>query len=173
MKRQQGFTLVEIIIVIVLLSAMMAGMTALFTTTIGNSHTPYLRQRALAVATAFMDEIQHKRWNESTPLGGGCVNTGVTCLTGPAATPIGADGGESRSNYDDIDDYDAITNQTPPQNSSGTNMPGYSGFTVSINISQPGAAWNGINAADVRHISVSVTSSANETVTLTSFRTNY
>ncbi|HEC19501.1 MAG TPA: type II secretion system protein [Gammaproteobacteria bacterium] len=169
---QGGFTLVETIIVIVLLGAMLAGMTALFTNNVGKSYRPYLRQRALAVANAFMDEILNKRWNEATPLGGGCVNTGSgACPTGPAAVAIGADG-ESRATFDDIDDYHGL-NQTPPQDSSGVNMPGYGGYSVAVSVTQPGAAWNGVPAADVRLITVSVTSSSNETITVSAYRVNF
>lgn len=170
-NHQRGFSLIETIIVIVLVGAMMAGMSALFMTNVGNSHRPYLRQRALAVANALMDEIFRKRWNEATPIGGGCVNTGSgACPTGPGVIVIGTDG-DTRAIFDDIDDYNGL-NQSPPQDSSATDMPGYAGFTVTVSVSQPGAAWNGIPAADVRLISVTVTSSSNEAITLSAYRVN-
>ncbi|MDT8383718.1 MAG: prepilin-type N-terminal cleavage/methylation domain-containing protein [Gammaproteobacteria bacterium] len=169
-RRQAGFTLIETIIVIVLVGAMMAGMTTLFMNNVGNSHRPYLRQKALSVANAFMDEIQRKRWNEATPLGGGCVNTGASCPAGPAVVAIGSDG-DTRATYDDIDDYHGL-NQRPPQDSSATNMPDYSGYTVSVSVVQPATSWNGVPAADVRLITVSVTSPGNETISLSTYRVN-
>ena len=170
-QQQAGFTLIETIIVIVLVGAMLAGMTSLFVTNVGNSYRPFLRQRALAVANAFLDEILHKRWNEATPLGGGCVNTASgSCSSGPGVIAIGNDG-ESRATYDDIDDYHGL-NQSPPQDSSGTDMPGYSGFTVNVTVAQPGANWNGVPAADVRLITVRVTSSSNETISVSAYRVN-
>jgi len=168
---QNGFTLVEVVIVIVLVGAMMAGMTALFTTNVGSSHRPYLRQKALAVANAFMDEILRKQWNEATPLGGGCVNTGASCATGPGAIAIGTDG-ESRSLYDDIDDYHSLS-QSPPQDSDGVDMPGYTGFTVDVTVVQPGANWNTIPLADVRLITVTVTSTNNEAISISAYRVNF
>ncbi len=169
--QQAGFTLVETVIVIVLVGVMMAGMTALFINNVGNSHRPYLRQKALAVTNAFMDEILRKQWNEATPLGGGCVNTASGfCATGPAVITIGTEG-ESRGTYDDIDDYHGL-NQSPPQDSSGTNMPGYDGYTVNVSVVQPGVNWNAVPAADVRLITVSVTSS-NETITISAYRVNF
>jgi len=170
--QQAGFTLVETIIVIVLVGVMMAGMTALFINNVGNSHRPYLRQKALAVSNAFIDEILRKQWNEATPLGGGCVNTASgSCATGPAVIAIGTDG-ESRATYDDIDDYHGL-NQSPPQDSSGTDIPGYAGYTVNISVVQPGANWNAVPAADVRLITVSVTSSNNETLSVFAYRVNF
>jgi MSHA pilin protein MshD len=168
---QRGFTLVELVIVIVLVGAMMAGMTALFVNNVGHSHRPFLAQRTLAVANAVMDEILRKQWNEATPIGGGCVNTGSgSCPTGPAAVAIGNDG-EGRASFDDIDDYNGL-NQSPPQDSSATAMPGYAGFSVSVTVSQPAAAWNGVPAADVRLITVSVTSPAGQTLALSTYRVN-
>jgi len=170
---QAGFTLIETIIVIVLVGAMMAGMTSLFMNNVGNSHRPYLRQKALAVANAFLDEILRKQWNEATPLGGGCVNTGSgSCAAGPAVIAIGVDGTESRATFDDIDDYNGL-NQTPPQNSLGAAMPGYAGYTVAVSVVQPGAVWNGVPVLDARLITVSVTSSSNETMTVSAYRVNF
>ncbi len=177
-RSSRGFTLIEIIVVIVLIGSMMAGMSTLFITNISNSHKPYLRQRALAVAVAFLDEIQHKRWNENTPVGGGCVKTATTCLSGIALAAIGSDGGETRVQYDDIDDYHGIDgisgvfNQTPPQSSDGSDMPGYAGFSVTVTVTEPAGAWHGVPAVDVRLINISVTSSSNETISLSTYRVN-
>ena len=172
-RSSRGFTLIEIIIVIVLIGTMMGGMSTMFMSNISKSHHPFLRQRALAVAVAFLDEIQYKRWNENSPIGGGCVDTTSSCGGGPAMAAIGVDGGETRLEYDDIDDFNVINNQSPPQDSSGNNMPGYDGYSVTVTVSQPGADWNGVPAADVRLINVSVTSSSNETISLTAYRINF
>jgi MSHA pilin protein MshD len=165
-----GFTLIETVIVVVLLGVIMAGMTVLFVKNVSESHQPYLRQRALAVADAFMDEILRKRWDDYTPLGGGCVKT-ASCPAGPLAAGIGTEEG-ARSDYDDIDDYDAITNQSPPQDSAGNAMTGYDGFSVTVTVDQPGI-WNGVAAEDVKRIQVQVTSTIGETLMLTAYRVNF
>jgi MSHA pilin protein MshD len=173
-KLQGGFTLVETVIVIVLVGAMMAGMTSLFITNVGNSYRPYLRQKALAVANAFMDEITHKRWNECTPVGGGVINTGTgLCPDGITAIPAIGPDGETRSTYDDIDDYNAITAQTPPRDSSGAVMPAYTGYSVDVSVTRPGGAWNSVPAADVRLITVTVTSTTGESISVSSYRVNH
>ncbi len=114
-RSQSGFSLIETILVIVLLGVVVAGIAAMFLNNVSKSHEPYLRQRALAVAGAFMDEVLRKRWDDNSPLGGGCVNTGtVLCSSGPAAAGIGNEEA-LRSAWDDIDDFNAISNQSPPQ----------------------------------------------------------
>lgn len=170
---QAGFTLIETVIVIVLVGAMLAGMTSLFMNNVGNSHRPYLRQKALAVSNAFMDEILRKQWNEATPIGGGCVNTlSGSCASGPAVIAIGVDGTEARASFDDIDDYNGL-NQSPPQDSQAAAMPGYTGFTVAVSVVQPVGPWNGVPAVDVRLITVSVTSPSSESVSVSAYRVNF
>ncbi len=170
--RQGGFSLIETILVIVLLGVSVAGIAAMFLNNVSKSHEPYLRQRALAVAQAFMDEVLRKQWDDNSPLGGGCVNTGTAlCASGPIPAGLGTEE-SARADWDDIDDYNAISNQSPPQDSSGTAMPGYEGFTVSINVTHPGG-WNGMPAADVKRIEVQVTSNNGETISLSAFRMNF
>jgi MSHA pilin protein MshD len=171
-QRQGGFTLIETIMVVVLLGIMMAGMTVMFVENASQSHQPYLRQRALAVANAYMDEILRKRWDDNTPLGGGCVNSGSAfCPTGPAAAGIGTEEG-SRSNYDDIDDYNGLSD-SPPLDSLGNTMTGYAGFSVAVSVTNPLAPWNGIAAADVKRIKVDVTSTMQETISVSAYRVNF
>lgn len=171
-KSQGGFSLIETIIVVVLLGIMMAGMTVLFVENASKSHQPYLRQRALAVANAYMDEILHKRWDDNSPLGGGCVVfAGSSCASGPGAAGIGTEEG-ARSNYDDIDDYNGL-NDSPPLDSLGNTMTGYSGFSVAVSVSSPGSAWNGIAAVDVKLIKVDVTSTMQETISISAYRVNF
>ncbi len=168
-KKAKGFSLIEIVITIVLVGTMMGGLSVIFAKNVESSYRPYLRQRALAVANAFMEEISRKRWDEVTPIGGGCVNTGVSCGTGTLAPGMNTEEA-ARADYDDVDDYNAIINQTPPEDSAGAAMPGYSGFSVTVSVTQP--AWNGVPAADVKLITVSVTSNSNETIILQSYRLN-
>lgn len=174
MRRQYGFNLVELVIFIVVVAVAASAIALQYVQSASHSHEPLLRQRTLAVAGAYLDELLNKRWNESTPLGGGCVNTGSgSCPSGPAPTAIGPEAGESRATYDDVDDYNAIVNESPPRNAQGAVMSGYDGnWNVNVSVSQPGAAWNGIPAADVRQIEVQVDSPAGESITLTVIRVN-
>ncbi len=82
MIRQHGFTLTETVIFILVLAVGLTGIVSLSTTTSRDSAQPLIRERALVIAHAYMDEILSKRWDESTPVGGGCVDS-----DGNLATP--------------------------------------------------------------------------------------
>ncbi|MFH1021724.1 MAG: prepilin-type N-terminal cleavage/methylation domain-containing protein [Pseudomonadota bacterium] len=116
----RGFTLVEIVITILLLGAV-AGILAPFLNAITHSPDPVIRERAISLGQAMMDEIMAKRWDENTPVGGGPICNGESpnqtvrptlidaCVT--VATPIatlGLDGAEARIDFDDVDDYNGV-----------------------------------------------------------------
>jgi type II secretory pathway pseudopilin PulG len=75
MRNNQGFTLIETIIFIVIVGIAVLSVIFLYMVNASHSHEPLIRQKAVAVASAYMDEILGKRWDESTPMGGGCVIT--------------------------------------------------------------------------------------------------
>ena len=120
LRQNDGFTLVEIVITIVILGAV-AGILVPFFNAITHSPDPVIRERAISLGQAMMDEIMAKRWDENTPMGGGPICTGESpnqgirptlidaCVTSatPAAT-LGPDGAEPRIDFDDVDDYNNI-----------------------------------------------------------------
>ncbi len=193
MRAQRGFTLIETVIFIIVMGLALGGIVSLFTQSAVGGRYPFDQQRAIALANAYMDEIMRKRWDENTPLNGGCVETGSgycaaycaakippTCGTcslvagacvAPAATPLGAEAAEVRASYDDIDDYLGLPD-TIPKDATGTAIADYAGYTVAVAVSTPAAAWNGIPTADVKQIVVTV-SVGTDSYSLTTYRVNY
>ena len=128
----RGFTLVETIIFILVLSVGAAGIMTLYQNVLSRGADPLLRHKGLVLAQDLMDEILSKRWDEHTPNGGGgldacdggvkdgrndngssgnSVNCDPACDDDDAST-IGLDAGESsaaaRQNWNDLDDYDGL-----------------------------------------------------------------
>jgi MSHA pilin protein MshD len=195
MKRNRGFSLIETVIFIVVVAVGLAGILRLFVQNTQSSAAPYLRERAVAIAHAYMDEILGKRFDENTPVGGGCVETGssscssycaslsdAVCVRSkcrlqaagncaPRANVSGfATEEAARNAYDDLDDY-ANLNEAPSgiEGAAG----GYTGFNVRVSVSQPAAVWQGIDPRDLRLVQVEVTSPATETIRLAAYRVNF
>lgn len=102
-NEHRGFSLIELIMTILILS-LGAGVIYSFMEAIIASPEPTLRARAVALGQGLMDEIVGKRWDETTPLGGGSALS-------PSAT-LGPDLGETdRSRYDDVDDYNGFSEE--------------------------------------------------------------
>lgn len=192
LAKHAGFSLIETVIFIVIVSIAVTAIALQFSTNVSHSHEPFLRQRAIAVANAYMDEILKKRWNENSPTGGGCVETGsntcttycatVTypgcnycakgagvCVPAANASALGSEEA-SRADYDDVDDYKVISNQVPTD-ASGVAMPGYTGFLVSVDVGN--VAWNGVSATESLLITVTVTTPTNESISLKTYRLNF
>jgi len=162
----RGFTLIEIVITIVILGAV-AGILVPFFNAIVHSPDPVIRERAISLGQAMMDEIMAKRWDEKTPVGGGPICTtgesGVGRSNGTYALTVCPDltaddrnastifsDGEARINYDDVDDYDGYKEELNDpkfdQNGNPFLLPGYSRtVTVRYIKSKPDLATNSID----------------------------
>lgn len=75
LTNQRGFTFIELVMFIVIVGIAVAAITLLFRQNVQHSADPLIRQKTIAVAKAYFDEIARKRWDELTPLGGGCIDT--------------------------------------------------------------------------------------------------
>jgi len=169
----QGFTLIEIVITIVILGAV-AGILVPFLTAITHSPDPVIRERAISLGQAMMDEIMAKRWDEITPMGGGPLRTNESARGATWATPVttlGADAGEDRTTYDDVDDYRSmpveIDNFTD-QNGNTFSLPGYRRqVTVDYITSSSATITNTLpavsaNRTDTKRVVVTITSPLGE-----------
>jgi MSHA pilin protein MshD len=85
-----GFTLIELVLTIVILGFSVTMLIPFFSA-ITHSPDPVLREKAVALGQAMMDEITGKKWDKNTPVGGGPVvtgetpaNDGTTCAIAPA-----------------------------------------------------------------------------------------
>ena len=137
-----GFTLIELVLTIVILGAVSLILIP-FVNSIVHGPDPMVRQRAVALGQALMDEIMAKRWDENTPVGGGPICSGESSskATRPSlvdncgapgartASAIGADAGETdRTLYDDVDDYNTMAEEVDTfhdQRGTAFSLPGY------------------------------------------------
>src|SRR6266446_3867784 len=106
-KNEQGFSLLELVLGIVVLAVGLTGVLAYFTQGMRNSS--YAQNTAIATIFAqdLMEEIKSKCWDQTATTVSPC---------GGAVTPsaIGPDGGETRATYNDVDDFNGLNN-TPPK----------------------------------------------------------
>lgn len=90
--KNKGFTLIEIIMTILIL-----GLSSLilipFFGAIVHSPDPLIREKAISLGQALMDEILSKRWDHNTPNGGGPIKTTESNDTGATDCTAGCTGG--------------------------------------------------------------------------------
>jgi len=146
--RARGFTLVEMIVAIVIISVGLAGVLLAFGTTVRSSADPMLRKQMLSIAEEMMEEILLKPYD----------------ATNRPGTITGCD----RSAADDIGDYAGYAGQ-PVCDIDGVAVAGLAGYAVSVSVE---AASLGAVVTGVRKITVRVVRGA-ESLSLTGWRTDY
>lgn len=142
----RGFTLIELVIAIVIISISVTGLMLAYATTVRGSADPMIVQQAVAIAEAYLEEIQGKSF----------ANLG---------SPAG------RANYEDIDDYNGL-NDAGAVDAMGVPVSGLEGYQVRVTID---SASNdlGLGAGNERRISVRVTFGDMVDYTLVGYRANY
>jgi len=83
---QAGLTLIELVIAITVIGVAVAGILTLSSFGTARSADPLLRAQSHAVARSYLEEILLREFSD----------------------PDGAEGGETRPTFDDVDDYDAL-----------------------------------------------------------------
>lgn len=112
--RARGFTLIESIIALVVLAAAAAGVLLIYAETTARSADPMIRAQAQSIATAYMDEILLQAYSD------------------PDEPETGTEEA-SRSDYDDVRDYDAINGETPTDRT-GNTIGTLSAYTVNVDV---------------------------------------
>lgn len=198
---QRGFSLIELVMFIVIVGIAVSAIVTVYTTNVIHSPEPLIREKTLKIASLYMDEIMGKRWDENTPVGGGCIDTagsayctnycasltfpncdfcsksGGACVPPASIAAMGTNEELLRSDFDDVDDYRAaFLSATPsypdPAGVNGeTALTDVSGYQVSVTITEE--AFDTVIAPDVRKVEVRVTNPLGDTLTLRRYRTNF
>lgn len=122
---QMGVTLVELVITIVVVGIALSALISALTTGITNSTTPLWESKALTLSQAYLDEISAMRFDDQTPVGGGEVSAAVSPC-------IASNEGQSRAGFDDVDDYNGLSDTPPVLIDSTIDMAEYSAYQVSV-----------------------------------------
>ena len=117
----RGFTLIEVVVFIVIVSVGLAGVLASLNVSVRSSSDPLRPKQALAIAESLLEEILLK---------GYCDPDTINLTTTPPT--CGAQGAEARANYDAIEDFDATTSGATTITTDAVNNTWPSGYTASV-----------------------------------------
>lgn len=159
---QGGATLVELVITIVIISVAIAGVVGAFSLIAGRSADPLNQTRAVQLAQLYMDEIISRKYDNATPQGGVPRYSG-SCNIGP-------EGSETRSSFNDVDDYQG-TSDSPPRSAEAT-LTGYPGFTVDVSVSCAGGEV-GLPSSQAKRIDLTVTAPGSQVFVFSAYRANF
>ena len=151
-SRQDGVTLVELVISIVVLAIVAVGLVSAMGTLVGRSADPMIRHQSVAIAEAYIEEIQSMAFGL------------------PGTCPV-VPGGGGRADYNNICHYHNLAD-SGAVDQNGTAIGALADYDVSVTITSS-AGLGGLTAGNAARIDVSVTGPTNETVLMTAYRTNY
>jgi len=150
MRRQSAFTLIEIIVTIIVIGIAATALLSVFTNMIRGSADPVIQQQATTIAEAYLEEIMLRAYDDPQ-----------------VAESGGAEPGETRPTYDDVQDYNSLgTTQVRDQNNNP--IAALSDYQVSVTVN---AAV--LNTVGAMQIDVSVSHPATGAIVLSAFRTDY
>lgn len=153
MRRQGGFTLVEIIVTLVVIGIAAAALLSVFTSAVRGSADPIVQQQAITIAEAYMEEIMLKAFDDPVDPEQGMVST---------------EGGEgSRVFFDDVQDYNHLgTLEVRDQND--IPIPALIAYEITVAVTA-----DTINTVAAMRIDISVDHPAISPLSLSAYRTDY
>lgn len=159
-KRQQGMTLFELVLAIVILGIGVAGVMTAFTVVVTRSADPMMQKQMLAIAEEMMEEIGLQPFAAEDP---------------PSANVPGPCG--SRTAFNDVLDYNNLQTVGGVCTVDGTALPNLASYDVGVQINQNGAlatasGMGNLSGANVYQITVTVTRGT-DNFQLLGWRVNY
>lgn len=146
---QSGVSLVELLLSIVIVATAASAVLAALASTTGASADPMVRRQAASIAEAYLEEI----------------------LLKPFVDPDGVDGEVLRPDFDDVDDYDGLTD-AGARDQFDNAIPGLGDYTVSVVVSAS-SALPGVPAADTLRIDVNVAWETSINFTASGYRARF
>ncbi len=119
---ERGFTLIELVISMVIISIGVTGILLVMNRTTASSADPMIQHQAIAIADAYLEEISTKSY--STQPGSG-----------------------SRDQFDDVDDYKTLPD-TVVRDQTGAAIGALAAYSVAVTITD-GVTLNGVTAIQI------------------------
>ncbi len=167
-----GFTLIELIMFVVIVSVGMVGILSVLDLTVRGSADPMIRKQMLAVAEGLLEEVSlmpYTYCDPDDPSATTAVNP-AGCALAESLGPEVSGTAETRDgspHFDNVNDYNGLSAVTTGINNTNT-MP--AGYTAGIEVIPE--ALNGISGTEALRIAVTVTHGG-DTLLLEGYRTRH
>ncbi len=158
LSAQRGFTLIELIAFMIIISVGVIGLLSTFNQTVSKSVDPIIKVRALELAQAQLDEVMARKFDTSTPTGG-------IPACSAATTPCDGFNAADQGNFDDVDDYQGFS-ATPPSS--------YLNYSVDVSVSYAGNDLPGlVDNQAAKLVTVTVTMPDGSTIRMSRYKVNF
>ena len=174
-KNQQGFTLIELIVGIVVLTLSLSIMSTLIAPAEEKSADNVLQIKASELAQSLMNDITSRAFDDNSDMSGGRVRCGEPAGgDNDCTTVIGVEADEDeddRNTFDDVDDFNGFTDRV---NSTGGDIDGgYAQFDIEVNVIYAGTELGLSDNTLAKRITVTVTTPLGTAIEFASYKANY
>ena len=170
----RGFTLVELIVFIVVVSAALAGVLLVLNQTSARSADPQLRRQALAIAESLLEEVQLMPFTYCDP-DDPAVDTAASaagCATPEAIGPEGAEIRTGSPQFDNVNDYHGYAMSAGIVDITGAAVAGLGSYSARIDV-QAAALGSMAATGEALRITVTVDGPGATQITLEGWRTRH
>lgn len=174
---KNGFTLIELIISIVIFAIALTIIVGLIAPQARQSAEPLMQLKASALGQSLMNEILSKSFDENSeraPPFRRCSETTLGALPCSELGDLGLDGAETRTSFDDVDDYIELSGQAIT-NALGEELIEYQEFSLEVLVEYDSDynASTSDGGVLAKRITVAVISPLGERYGFTSYKANY
>ncbi|MGI2165664.1 type IV pilus modification PilV family protein [Shewanella oncorhynchi] len=163
--RQLGFTLIELVIGMLVIAIAIVMLTSMLFPQADRAASTLHRVRSAELAHSVMNEIWGKRYDQNTNANGGTPACGSP-LGSNCSTLLGPEFGESRNNFNDVDDYNGLNETATMLNSTQTYAAAYPNYRLNVTVAYG-------PAPNTKLVTINVTTPDNEVITYNLVRSNY
>lgn len=179
----RGFTLIELVIFIVVISVAVLGVLRVISFTTANSADPQLRKQALVLAESMLEEVQLARYTFCNPIQDPAVETATNAAGCTVPQNVGTTQPTDKRPYYNVTDYVGAFNTPQEYKKDAADVAFPTGYIVTVAVAPEaalGPAGAQITPADATpanmnalRITVVVTYGGNQSITLVGYRTRY
>jgi MSHA pilin protein MshD len=172
---EQGISLIELVMFIVIVGIGIAGLLLVFSTSAGKSADPLIQKQMLSIAEALLEEVQSKPFTFCDPDDAGAATAGASLVgAGNCQATVevpGPEAGEiSRATFDNVSDYHGLS-LSPVSDIAGNAIASLASYSASIAVAAVGLG--SVPAGDALQITVTVTGPGSSGLSVQGYRTRY
>lgn len=164
-KLQQGFTLIELVVGMLVIAIAIVMLSSMLFPQADRAAKTLHRVKSAELAHSVMNEIWGKRYDQNTNANGGVPACGSP-LGSSCSANLGPEAGEGRNDFNDVDDYNGLTQNATMLNSSQTYAEAYPNYQLSVTVAFG-------PASNTKLVTINVTTPDNEVITYNLVRSNY
>jgi MSHA pilin protein MshD len=153
----KGFSLIEYVIALAVIAVGLSGFFLVVNESVVRSADPMSVTQGNSIAESYLEEVLLSSFCDPDFSTDCPTDCDATLISGSSICVECSIGGETRDNYDDICDYDAINDTSGAVDRNGNTISGLEDYNVEIEVVDSGVDLNGLTSANAAALRIDVT----------------